>query len=160
MPREVQEQIPQSTEVASDLDEQEEPAFLNTLRPRTMSEYIGQYELVENLRVAITAARKRNEPLEHVLFHGPPGLGKTTLAHIISAEMDANIHTTSGPALERPGDLMGILTNLEVGDVLFIDEIHRLSRTVEGVPLFGNGGFCRQLRCRQGHLCQDNTGAP
>ncbi len=96
-----------------------------------MSEYIGQYELVENLRVAITAARKRNEPLEHVLFHGPPGLGKTTLAHIISAEMDANIHTTSGPALERPGDLMGILTNLEVGDVLFIDEIHRLSRTVE-----------------------------
>jgi Holliday junction DNA helicase RuvB len=102
-----------------------------TLRPRRLSEYIGQRAVVEKLLIAIEAARGRGEPLEHVLFHGPPGLGKTTLAHIIAAEMGSRMISTSGPAIQRPGDLMGILTNLEKGDVLFIDEIHRLAATVE-----------------------------
>ena len=103
-----------------------------SLRPKTLGEYdVGQRELVDNLRLTIEAARRRKEPLEHVLFDGPPGLGKTTLAHIIANEMGVDITTTSGPALERPGDLVGILTNLKQGDVLFIDEAHRLSNVVE-----------------------------
>lgn len=102
-----------------------------TLRPSTLDEYIGQPAVVEKLRIAIEAARQRSEPLEHALFYGPPGLGKTTLAHIIAHEMGGQITATSGPALERPGDLVGILTNLNEGDVLFIDEIHRLPRIVE-----------------------------
>jgi Holliday junction DNA helicase RuvB len=101
------------------------------LRPRRLDEYIGQERVVETLRIAIEAARQRGEPLDHVLFHGPPGLGKTTLAHIIATEMEANIITSSGPALERGGDLISILTHLERGDVLFIDEIHRLPKPVE-----------------------------
>ena len=102
-----------------------------TLRPRTLDEYIGQTTVAESLSIAITAARKRGEPLEHVLLHGPPGLGKTTLAHIIATEMQVKITHTSGPALEKPVDIVGILSNLETGEVLFIDEIHRLSHTVE-----------------------------
>jgi Holliday junction DNA helicase RuvB len=101
------------------------------LRPRVLDEYIGQTSVVRNLQIAIVAARKRQEPLEHVLLHGAPGLGKTTLAHIIASEMGASVISTSGPALEKPKDVMGILSSLEVGDVLFIDEIHRLSRVIE-----------------------------
>ena len=104
---------------------------LGALRPRSLEEYIGQDGVRENLRVMMDAARGRGEALEHVLFSGPPGLGKTTLAHIISNEMNAEITITSGPALERAGDLVSILTNLQFGDVLFIDEIHRMNRVVE-----------------------------
>jgi Holliday junction DNA helicase RuvB len=101
------------------------------LRPRDFSEVVGQRELVDNLRVFVSAARKRAEPLDHVLFCGPPGLGKTSLAHVIAAELGAQIHVTSGPALERKGDLAGILTTLSDRDVLFIDEIHRLNAAIE-----------------------------
>ncbi|MCH3967960.1 MAG: Holliday junction branch migration DNA helicase RuvB [Atopobiaceae bacterium] len=104
-----------------------------TLRPQTLDEYCGQARVCENLRVLIDAARSRNEPLDHVIFSGPPGLGKTTLASVLANEMGAKIHTTSGPAIERTGDLAAILTNLEPGDVLFIDEIHRLNHAVEEV---------------------------
>ena len=102
-----------------------------TLRPQKLPDFIGQERLKENLSIFIQAARARHEPLDHILFFGPPGLGKTTLAHIMAKEMGANIKTTSGPVLERPGDLAGALTNLEAGDVLFIDEIHRLPHIVE-----------------------------
>jgi holliday junction DNA helicase RuvB len=102
-----------------------------SLRPKCLGEYIGQERVVETLKIAIEAARMRQEPLEHVLFNGPPGLGKTTLAHIIANEMGTRIVTTSGPALEKGGDLMGLLTHLERGDIFFIDEIHRLPKTVE-----------------------------
>ena len=101
------------------------------LRPKRLSEYIGQEKIVETLKIAIEAALQRKEPLDHVLFNGPPGLGKTTLAHIIAGEMGTKIITSSGPALEKGGDLMGILTHLEKGDVFFIDEIHRLPKVVE-----------------------------
>ncbi|MBN1943737.1 MAG: Holliday junction branch migration DNA helicase RuvB [Phycisphaerae bacterium] len=101
------------------------------LRPRTLADCIGTGDLLEKLRISIAAARKRKEPMEHVLLHGPPGLGKTTLAYVIAHEMGANIKVTSGPALSKAGDLIGILTNLEHCDVLFIDEIHRLSPAVE-----------------------------
>lgn len=103
------------------------------LRPRTWEEFIGQASVKETLRILIAAARAREETLDHILLYGPPGLGKTTLAHIIAAEMGVNLKITSGPAIERPGDLAAILTNLRRGDVLFIDEIHRLSRPVEEV---------------------------
>jgi Holliday junction DNA helicase RuvB len=108
-----------------------ERELLWSLRPHSLAEYIGQKDVVTNLLVAITAAKQRGEPLDHVLFHGPPGLGKTTLAHIIANEMGATITHTSGPALEKPGDIVGLLSNVESGEVVFIDEIHRLSRTVE-----------------------------
>ncbi|GBF10020.1 Holliday junction branch migration DNA helicase RuvB [Tepidibacillus infernus] len=104
-----------------------------SLRPRFLSEYIGQTRAKENLKIFIEAAKLRNEPLDHVLLYGPPGLGKTTLSNIIANEMGVGIRTTSGPAIERPGDLAAILTNLQEGDVLFIDEIHRLNRSVEEV---------------------------
>lgn len=102
-----------------------------SLRPTKISEFIGQENLKENVHVALEAAKKRKEPLEHILLSGPPGLGKTTLAHIMAHEMKAKITATSGPAIERAGDLIGILTNLEDGDILFIDEIHRLTKVVE-----------------------------
>jgi Holliday junction DNA helicase RuvB len=112
--------------------ETEEDVVLNlSLRPKRLTEFIGQKEVVENLKVCMTAAKQRKEPLEHVLFSGPPGLGKTSLAHIITHEMGTKITATSGPAITKAGDLIGILTNLEKGDVLFIDEIHRLSKVVE-----------------------------
>ena len=110
---------------------EEDVEFEATLRPTDFSDFIGQKKIKENLTVYIEAARKRKEPLDHVLLFGPPGLGKTTVAHIIAKEMKTNIRATSGPVLDRPGDLAGILTNLEEGDVLFIDEIHRLSHVVE-----------------------------
>ena len=110
---------------------EEEKRDLITLRPRRLEEYVGQKRVVETLQIAIQAAKQRGEVLDHTLFHGPPGLGKTTLAQIISHEMDSRFVPTAGPMLDKSGDLMGILTNLERGDVLFIDEIHRLPRAVE-----------------------------
>jgi len=109
----------------------DEEGFSLSLRPRRLDEVIGQRDLKEKLTIAVQAAKGRGEPLEHILFHGPPGLGKTTLAHVVAAEMGASIKTTSGPALTRPADLVGILTNLTSGDVLFIDEVHRLGPVVE-----------------------------
>ncbi|MBI3058916.1 MAG: Holliday junction branch migration DNA helicase RuvB [Deltaproteobacteria bacterium] len=103
------------------------------LRPRAFEEYLGQEQVKENLKVAIAAARGRKDVLDHLLFHGPPGLGKTSLAYIIAREMEVNIKATSGPVVERPGDLAALLTNLEEGDILFIDEIHRLNHVVEEV---------------------------
>jgi len=105
--------------------------YLRSLRPLSFDEFSGQQKVVENLKVFVQAARMRKEPLDHVLLHGPPGLGKTTLANIIAAELGVNLKVTSGPAVEKPGDLAGILTSLEPNDVLFIDEIHRLSSVVE-----------------------------
>jgi Holliday junction DNA helicase RuvB len=104
-----------------------------SLRPRRLDEFIGQDKIKENLAIFIEAAKRRQEPLDHVLLYGPPGLGKTTLANIIANEMDAPLKSTSGPAIERPGDLAAILTNLEPGSVLFLDEIHRLNRSVEEI---------------------------
>ena len=114
-------------------EEKEEDSSFYALRPKTLSEYIGQSKIKERLAITIEAAKIRNEPLDHVLLAGPPGLGKTTLANVIANEMGFQIHTTSGPVIEKQGDLAAILTNLERGDVLFIDEIHRLSRVVEEV---------------------------
>ncbi|MEI6631561.1 MAG: Holliday junction branch migration DNA helicase RuvB [bacterium] len=112
--------------------ETEEEVVLNlSLRPSRLASFVGQKDTIDNLKICLTAAKQRKEPLEHVLLSGPPGLGKTSLAHIIAHEMDTKITATSGPAIERAGDLIGILTNLEKGDILFIDEIHRLSKVVE-----------------------------
>lgn len=112
--------------------ETEEDVVLNiSLRPSSLLEFVGQKEIIDNLKICLSAAKQRKEPLDHVLFSGPPGLGKTCLSHIIAHEMHSKITITSGPAIERAGDLIGILTNLEKGDILFIDEIHRLSKVVE-----------------------------
>jgi Holliday junction DNA helicase RuvB len=119
-----------------------EEQFIRSLRPQTLDECIGQAKVIEGLRISIQAATQRGEALDHVLLHGPPGLGKTTLANVVAHEMGAQIVTTSGPALERGGDLMGILTNLQPHDVLFIDEIHRLSRPIEELLYPAMEDFC------------------
>lgn len=138
-------------------DDPQEQEFENSLRPRDFNGYIGQERLKRNLQLAIQAAKKRGEPLDHVLLYGPPGLGKTTMASVIANEMGAQIRVTSGPAVERAGDLASLLTNLQDGDVLFIDEIHRLNRSVEEVLysamedfkidiMLGKGPSARSLR--------------
>ena len=116
-----------------ELENKSEERLENSLRPTTLEEYIGQDKVKENMKIYIEAAKKRGEPLDHVLLYGPPGLGKTTLSNIISNEMNSNLKITSGPAIEKPGDLAAILTGLSEFDVLFIDEIHRLSKSVEEI---------------------------
>jgi Holliday junction DNA helicase RuvB len=128
----------------------EDRSFEPGIRPKTLSEYIGQQEVKASLEVFITAARRRGEALDHVLIHGQPGLGKTTLAHIIAAELGVNFRSTSGPVIERPGDLAAILTNLQQGDVLFIDEIHRLSPVVEEILYPAMEDFQLDLMIGQG----------
>jgi len=141
----------------------EESAFDLSLRPKNLTEFIGQQKIKENLKIFMAAAKGRKEPIEHVLLYGPPGLGKTTLAHIIANEMDVNIRVTSGPALERSGDLAAILTNLEDGDILFIDEIHRLNKIIEEILypameeyaldiVIGKGPSARTLRLDLPHF--------
>jgi Holliday junction DNA helicase RuvB len=141
------------------VDDKIEPA----LRPRTLDELIGQDKVKQNLAILIAAARQRSEPLDHVLFYGPPGLGKTTLAHILANEMGVNIKVTSGPAIERQGDLAAILSNLNQGDVLFVDEIHRLGKAVEEVLypamedysldiVIGKGPSARAIRLKLPHF--------
>jgi Holliday junction DNA helicase RuvB len=116
----------------ADIKESDEDIVLNiSLRPKKLIEFIGHKEITDNLKISVQATKQRKEPLEHLLLSGPPGLGKTSLAHIVAYEMGSKITATSGPAIERAGDLIGILTNLEKGDILFIDEIHRLSKAVE-----------------------------
>ncbi len=119
--------------ISPQIEDVEEERMENSLRPKTLDEYIGQEKVKENMKIYIEAAKKREEPLDHVLLYGPPGLGKTTLANIISNEMNSNIKITSGPAIEKPGDLAALLTNLSEFDVLFIDEIHRLNKSVEEI---------------------------
>ena len=119
--------------ISPELEDINEEKMENSLRPKVLDEYIGQDKVKENMKVYIEAAQKRGEPLDHVLLYGPPGLGKTTLANIISNEMKSNIKITSGPAIEKPGDLAALLTNLSEFDVLFIDEIHRLNKSVEEI---------------------------
>jgi Holliday junction DNA helicase RuvB len=142
---------------AAEAEEPQEVELEVTLRPRDFANYIGQDRLKKNIKLAIDAAQKRGEPLDHVLLHGPPGLGKTTMASVIANEMGAQIRVTSGPAIERAGDLASLLTNLQDGDILFIDEIHRLNRSVEEVLysamedfkldiMLGKGPSARSLR--------------
>ena len=119
--------------ISPELENMQEERLENSLRPKNLDEYIGQDKVKENMKIYIKSAKKRKEPLDHCLFYGPPGLGKTTLASIIAHEMKSNIKITSGPAIEKPGDLAGLLTNLSEFDVLFIDEIHRLSKSVEEI---------------------------
>lgn len=149
--------IDRIVDASAEAEEPEEQVIENTLRPRDFANYIGQDRLKKNIKLAIDAAKKRDEPLDHVLLHGPPGLGKTTMASVIANEMGAQIRITSGPAIERAGDLASLLTNLSDGDILFVDEIHRLNRTVEEVLysamedfkldiMLGKGPSARSLR--------------
>ena len=141
----------------------EDAGIENNLRPETLDEYVGQEKIKNNLRIFIKAAKERGEALDHCLFYGPPGLGKTTLAGIIAAEMGVNIKITSGPAIEKPGDMAAILNNLQEGDVLFVDEIHRLNRQVEEVLypamedfaidiMIGKGQTARSIRLELPHF--------
>ena len=127
------EKIIQSKNISSnsELDKQEDDKILKSLRPKKFSDYVGQKSVVESISIAVKASKDRKDTLDHSLFHGPPGLGKTTIAHIIAHEMGTKLFHTSGPALERPADVVGLLSNLKNGDILFIDEIHRLSTSVE-----------------------------
>ena len=136
-----------------------EKEFENALRPLAFSDFSGQKQVVENLEVFVEAAKYRGEPLDHVLLHGPPGLGKTTLSNIIANELGVGFKITSGPVLDKPGDLAGILTSLEKNDVLFIDEIHRLSPVVEEY-LFGHGGLPHRHHDRQGSVGTLDTDRP
>ncbi|MCM3716989.1 Holliday junction branch migration DNA helicase RuvB [Fictibacillus phosphorivorans] len=140
--------------IVSSEERQDEAVMELSLRPEALDEYIGQSSVKENLKVFIKAAKLRNEPLDHVLLYGPPGLGKTTLASIIANEMEVNIRTTSGPAIERPGDLAAILTSLEPGDVLFIDEIHRLSRAIEEILYSAMEDFCLDIVIGKGEVAR------
>src|SRR5690606_10298993 len=130
------QQIRQDSAVEPQEIPKDQDSFEQTLRPRALNEYVGQSKVKEHLLIYLQAAMKRKEPLGHTLLHGPPGLGKTTLAHILAQEMGAQIRVTSGPAIEKPGDLASLLTNLAEGDILFIDEIHRLRPAIEEV-LYG-----------------------
>ena len=125
--------IERIVDTSSHDDDSEEQRIEVSLRPQSFAEYVGQERLKRNLRLAIDAAKKRGEPLDHVLLYGPPGLGKTTMATVIANEMGTNLRITSGPAIEKAGDLASILTNLSDGDILFIDEIHRLGRSEEEI---------------------------
>ena len=140
-----------------ELENEGEERLENTIRPQTLDEYIGQDKVKENMKICIEAAKKREQPLDHVLLYGPPGLGKTTLANILANEMNTNIKVTSGPAIEKPGDLAAILTTLSENDVLFIDEIHRMNRNVEEILypaledftldiIIGKGSSARSIR--------------
>ncbi|MFH1509156.1 MAG: Holliday junction branch migration DNA helicase RuvB [bacterium] len=128
-----EEKVPTKEALVSAAEKNEDSVFELTLRPKKLADFIGQNSIKQNLQIFLQAAKKRKEPIEHVLLYGPPGIGKTTLAHIIAHEAGVSIRTTSGPAIERVGDLGAILTNLEEGDILFIDEIHRLNRAIEEV---------------------------
>src|ERR1700761_8405478 len=155
--------IDRIVDVVDEPQNQQEVELEITLRPKDFANYIGQERLKQNLKLAIDAAKKRGEPLDHILLYGPPGLGKTTMASVIAHEMGAQIRITSGPAIERAGDLASLLTNLQDGDILFIDEIHRLNRTVEEVLysamedfkldiMLGKGPSARSLRLDLPHF--------
>ena len=151
--------MPESPKRLLDPEPKPDDRLDQTLRPQSLSDLIGQENVKENLAILIAAARQRGEPLDHVLFYGPPGLGKTTLAHVVANEMSVNIKITSGPAIERAGDLAAILTNLRAGDVLFIDEVHRLGKAVEEILypamedyaldiIIGKGPSARSIRLK------------